>query len=73
MTKTFELNKDGKIELTKEELKKLLDEVYEEGRNGVYVYTTPYTPTYSPWTITTSANTVTLSDKSNYFSNVENI
>jgi len=31
MIKVFTTNKDGKIELTKDELKKLLDEAYWEG------------------------------------------
>lgn len=51
-TKFFVKNKDGKIEFTEYELKKLLDEIYKEGyadgKNQNYVYTTPYTP-YSPY------------------------
>lgn len=46
MIRTFTKNKDGKIEFTERELKKLLDEVYEngyqEGKNkSTFVYTTP--------------------------------
>lgn len=46
ITKTFIKNKDGKIEFTERELKKLLDEVYENGYQegkgkSTFVYTTP--------------------------------
>lgn len=63
MIKTFTLNKKGKIELSKDELKTLLDEVYNEGyQNGnkTWIYTTPY-PTATPtwWTCTTTASTST--------------
>ncbi len=37
MIKVFTLNKNNKIELTKQELQKLLDESYWEGRNSVYI------------------------------------
>ena len=52
MYKVFTVNKDGKIELTKEELQKLLDDSYWEGyraNTGTYVYTSP---TWKPWSIT---------------------
>lgn len=44
--KTFELNKNNKIELTKNELKQLLDKVYWEGceyflSKNQYTYVTP--------------------------------
>ncbi len=46
MSKVFKLNKDGKVEFTTEELKKLLDEVYnkgyEEGKNENWSWTSPY-------------------------------
>ena len=63
MTKEFKV-KNGKIELSKEELKKLLDEAYWEGyRNGsntTWTYTTPnWTPYY--WT-TTTATTGTITN-----------
>ena len=66
MIKVFTTNKDGKIEITKEELKSLLDEAYWEGykaNDGVYVYKTPYT--WSPYNITcngasTTADTTTV-------------
>lgn len=68
MTKirVFPHNEKGKIEFTKEELQKLLNEVYNEGKIDSYtisygsnITTTPY---YS--TITTS-NSSTLIDKNN--------
>lgn len=53
MVKVFTLNKNGKIELTKEELQKLLDDSYWEGyranHSNYYTYTTP---SINPWTIT---------------------
>lgn len=48
MYKVFKLNKDDKIEFTKDELKSLLDEVYREGgkdnndNNKYYHWTPPY-------------------------------
>lgn len=69
MTKirVFPHNEKGKIEFTKEELQKLLDEVYNEGKVDSYtisygsnITTTPYY--YS--TITTS-NSSTSIDKNN--------
>ena len=45
MIKVFTLNKNNKIELTKEELQKLLDDSYWEGYSNGYskgwTYTTP--------------------------------
>ena len=44
--KVFSLNKEGKIEFTKEELEKLLNETYEdgyhEGKAHTYTWTQPY-------------------------------
>ena len=69
MTKirVFPKNEKGKIEFTKEELQRLLNEVYNEGKTDSYtiyygsnITTTPYY--YS--TITTS-NSSTPSDKNN--------
>ena len=58
MTKTFTVNKNGKIEFTKDELKKLLDEVYMEGRNSTtYTYTTPWVSPYV-WTSTSTSGTI---------------
>lgn len=64
MIKVFTLNDNKKIELTKEELEKLLDEAYWEGcrcRSNYWAYTTP---NYSPYTITcnTTDNTITCSN-----------
>ena len=46
MIKVFTLNKNNKIELTKEELEQLLNESFWEGyrshNNSNCVYTTPY-------------------------------
>ena len=64
MIKVFTLNKNGKIELTKEELEQLLNESYWEGFNSKNSWT--YTsPTISPLkygkiTISTTNDTKTL-------------
>lgn len=60
MKKEFKFNKNNKIELTKEQLKSLLDDAYWEGyRNAsgtTWTYTTPnWTPYY--WT-TTATGTI---------------
>ena len=59
MTKEFKV-KNGKIELSKEELKKLLDEAYWEGyrsgSNTTWTYTTPNWTPYN-YTITTATTT----------------
>lgn len=59
MMKVFKLNKENKIEFTKDELKKLLDEVYNEGykdcKNSTYTWTSPW----SPWYYITSDSTTT--------------
>lgn len=50
-TKIFTKNENGKIEFTENELKKLLDEIYNEGyydgKSRSYTYTTPYIS--KPW------------------------
>lgn len=56
MIKVFTTNKDGKIELTKDELKKLLDEAYWDGyraNSTIYTYQTPNWPPYQ-WSVTTA-------------------
>lgn len=58
-TRTFDLNKDGKIEFKPDKLKKLLDDVFWEGYHArqTWSWDAPYTPGYhynSP-TITTSS------------------
>ena len=72
MIKVFTTNKNNKIEITKEELQKLLDEAYWDGyraHNGTWTYTTP---NYNPfqWVTTTSSSgdnqyTVTYNDSIN--------
>ena len=61
MTKTFEVDDDGRISFTRDELKKLLDEVYNEGRADgklhSYVYSTPSWQ-YTYWTSTPSSCTI---------------
>ena len=59
MIKVFTTNKDGKIELTKEELKNLLDEAYWDGHRaaGSWTYRTP---NFNPYTWTCSTDKVTL-------------
>ena len=63
-TKVFTLNKNNKIEFTEKELRRLLDEIYNDGyydgknSNSYYYYTTPYRPypsyPYYTWCSTTS-------------------
>lgn len=61
MKKEFKFNKNNKIELTKEQLKSLLDDVYWEGyksgSNTTWTYTTP---NWTPYTWTSSTGTITL-------------
>ena len=59
MIKVFTTNKNGKIELTKDELQKILDEAYWDGyRVGNGTTWTYTTPSYSPyrWVTTTSSS-----------------
>lgn len=66
MIKVFTTNKNGKIELSKEELKALLDEAYWDGyraKANTYTYTSPgilrnLDPYYC--SVSSSTNTVTL-------------
>lgn len=67
-SKVFKKNKYGKIEFTESELKKVLDEIYDEGymdgSSSNYYYTTPYRykpyPYYYTWcSNATDPNTVT--------------
>ena len=61
MIKIFTTNKDGKIELTKDELKALLDEVYWDGyrANNHYVYTSPLVNDPYHWAVTDHTITLT--------------
>ncbi len=63
MIKVFTLNKNNKIELTKQELEDLLNESFWEGyeRNNTYAYTSPYTYK-SPYYVTSDNITVTCSN-----------
>lgn len=70
MTKirVFPKNEKGKIEFTKEELQKLLNEVYNEGKRDSYtisygsnITTTPYYSTNTP----SSSSILTGNDKLN--------
>ena len=55
----IEKNKDGKIELTKEELQKMLDDAYTQGyTDGKGRYDTITYPSYPLWYTTTNTNTV---------------
>ena len=60
----IEKNKDGKIELTKEELQKMLDDAYNQGYidgKGRYeTITYPSYPVLYATTNTTSKNSITL-------------
>ena len=65
MVHVFTTNKNGKIELTKDELKKLLDEAYWDGyraNSGTYTYTTP---SWVPYTWTINGTTLNCSTTSN--------
>ena len=69
MTKirVFPHNEKGKIEFTKEELQKLLNEVYNEGKIDSYTisYGSNITTTPYYYSTTTTSNSSTLSDKNN--------
>lgn len=70
MIKIFTTNKNGKIELSKDELKSLLDEAYWDGyraKNYTFVYNTPNWTPYS-WTVSGT----NMSVASNTFSNDSN-
>lgn len=58
----IEKNKDGKIEFTKEELQKILDDVYSQGyADGSKKYDTITYPSYPNLTYTTTnGNTIPL-------------
>ncbi len=55
----IEKNKEGKIELTKDELQKMLDDAYSQGyTDGNKRYDTITCPSY-PWIYTTSSSNTT--------------
>lgn len=74
MIKVFTTNKDGKIELTKDELKGLLDEAYREGYRANCSTYTYCTPNYTPycWTTTTSGMSLTLNSTAETANNTVN-
>lgn len=79
MTKTFKKNKDGKIEFTVDELKKLLDDAYWEGYhdNDTWVYNTPGTAKKSWWSspyvwTSTTATDITLNSSNDNNSHIVN-
>lgn len=58
MIKVFESNKDGKIEFSKADLEKLLNDVYRDGYNKGYTEGKDKTWTWtSPYLTTTATNT----------------
>jgi hypothetical protein len=60
--KVFEVEKNGKISFTKNELEKLLNEVYDSGyedgkrSNNYWTWTSPYKWEYPYYTTTTATN-----------------
>lgn len=58
MVKVFTQNKNGKIEFAKDELEKLLNEVWWDGRNtNNYYWTSPSSPNWYS-TITTNSGSL---------------
>lgn len=69
MIKVFTLNKNNKIELTKQELESLLNESFWEGyhKRNTYVYNTPQiTPITPYWTCSTTDSGMTITANSLY-------
>lgn len=67
MIKVFTTNKNGKIELTADEIKKLLDEAYWEGYCNAsnchtFTYSSPSIASPYQWTVNTSDSTLKYSD-----------
>ena len=48
MVKVFTTNSDGKIEFTKDELEKVLNEVWQDGRNSSSYYWWTSSPSITP-------------------------
>ena len=60
----IEKNKDGKIELTKDELQKMLDDAYSQGyADGNKRYDTITYPSFPSWTCKTTTSNAIPSDK----------
>ena len=71
MIRIFTPNENGNIELSKEDLEKLLLEAYNEGKSTYVkpesfkineISTTPYTPTHPPYITWTASNAPSLSN-----------
>ena len=74
MIKIFATNKEGKIELTKEELKSLLDEAYWEGfRSSTTTYTYQSPTGWSPyiWSSTSNSDSIKLNTNMNVTSSIK--
>lgn len=65
MVHVFTTNKNGKIELTKDEIKKLLDEAYWDGYRANSVTYTYATPNWTPYTWTINGTTLNCSTSLN--------
>ena len=65
IVKVFQKNKNGKIELTKEELETLLNEIYWDGyrANSTWTWTTPSYPIYTTTNSKTNTTAITIGDK----------
>lgn len=65
--RVFSYNEKGKIEFTKEELQKLLNEVYNEGKADSYTisYGSNITTAPYPYSTITASNSSTSIDKNN--------
>ncbi len=76
MIKIFTTNKEGKIELTKEELKSLLDEAYWEGfgsNTTTYTYHSPTRTSWEPyvWSSTLTSDSIKLNTNMNVTSSIK--
>lgn len=56
MIKVFEKNKNGKIEFTKDELEKLLNEVWWDGKSYSNTYSWYSPAPFNPWYSTTCSS-----------------
>ena len=60
IVKVFQINKNGKIEFSREELETLLNEIYWDGYNSANNTWTYKTPNWIPsYTVTTLENSIT--------------
>lgn len=74
MIKVFTVNENGKIEFTKAELEKLLNDVYAEGqRNSNYGSPFTWTNPCSPWDATTTISNMKTVDASKMSAHVDKI